>query len=342
MPHILKRAALSALLLSCCGQNLLASPGFSSKSAGTTGSDFLNLGVGARPLGMGGAYTAIAEGAEAAYWNPAGLAQVQKMSVTFMRASYVEDISYNYIGLAQRINQSSVLAASALMTNIGDIKRTDENGTWDNSYFSPKDAAYSLSYCYSVVDLSDKDHDVSVGITGKYISSKIVNTATAYGVDVGVMSYHFAKIPYRIGFTLQNVGKGTTYDQETDPMPINIKTGISASVLKNVLLAVDANFPKSADPYLTLGTEVDLFASEGTGVSLRGGYNTQQSRIQGGTSGLALGAGIMVTTFRVDYAFANMGELGNVHRFSISFDLPTWKPLFKRPDRTIFAEPDAF
>lgn len=331
-----------AALLAFSGQAAFAAPQFSSKAAGTTGSDFLNLGVGARPLGMGGAFTAVAEGAEAAYWNPAGLAQVQRMSATFMRASYVEDISYNYIALAHRLNQSSVLAASALMTNIGDIKRTNEDGVWDNSYFSPKDAAYSLSYSYSVVDLSDKDHDVAIGISGKYISSKIVNSATAYGLDVGVMSFHFAKIPYRLGFTVQNLGKGTTYDQETDPLPFNVKTGIAASPIKNILMALDLNFPRSADPYATFGTEVELFSAEGTGVSLRGGYNTLQSKIQGGTSGLALGAGIMVSTFRVDYAFGNMGELGTVHRFSISFDLPTWKPVFKRADRTIFLEPDNF
>ncbi|HOX24105.1 MAG TPA: hypothetical protein PLL10_11605, partial [Elusimicrobiales bacterium] len=61
-----------------------------------------------------------------------------------------------------------------------------------------------------------------------------------------------------------------------------------------------------------------------------------------GPSGLALGAGVTFSSFRIDYGFGNMGELGNVHRFSVSFDLPPWKPLFKRPDRTIFASPNAY
>jgi hypothetical protein len=43
-----------AALLAFTGQTAFAAPQFSSKAAGTTGSDFLNLGVGARPLGMGG------------------------------------------------------------------------------------------------------------------------------------------------------------------------------------------------------------------------------------------------------------------------------------------------
>ncbi|NLO90770.1 MAG: PorV/PorQ family protein [Elusimicrobia bacterium] len=339
MNHSIKRLLLCMVLLSSCAMTAGAAS-FSSQAAGTTGSDFLNLGVGARPLGMGGAYTAVAEGAEAAYWNPAGLAQVQKMAGTFMRANYVEGITYNYFSYAYRFNQTTVMSASAMMTDIGDIKRTDINGNWNNDYFRPKDAAYYLSYCYSVVDLSDKDHDVAIGVSGKYISSKIVNSATAYGLDIGVMTFHFAKIPYRLGFTVQNLGKGTKYDQDTDPMPLNIKTGGAVSLTDHLLFALDANFPKSADPYATIGAEVEMFSDRNMGVAMRGGYNTQQARIQDGAAGLAFGAGIAFGTFRFDYSFGNMGELGNVHRFSINFDLPTWKPVFKRADRTIFASPE--
>ena len=32
--------------------------------------EFLSLGVGARPLGMGGSFSAIADDSTAAYWNP--------------------------------------------------------------------------------------------------------------------------------------------------------------------------------------------------------------------------------------------------------------------------------
>ncbi|HHZ20164.1 MAG TPA: hypothetical protein GX391_06630 [Firmicutes bacterium] len=39
-------------------------------------------GFGARALGMGGAFTAVADDATAAYWNPAGLSQVRYVSVT--------------------------------------------------------------------------------------------------------------------------------------------------------------------------------------------------------------------------------------------------------------------
>ncbi|HID92967.1 MAG TPA: hypothetical protein EYP60_02615 [bacterium (Candidatus Stahlbacteria)] len=38
--------------------------------------EFLHMGVGARPIGMGGAFTSVADDPSAGYWNPAGLTQL--------------------------------------------------------------------------------------------------------------------------------------------------------------------------------------------------------------------------------------------------------------------------
>ena len=46
------------------------------------------LGAGARALGMGGAFTAIADDATAASWNPAGLAQISKPEITIVFDSF--------------------------------------------------------------------------------------------------------------------------------------------------------------------------------------------------------------------------------------------------------------
>ena len=57
----------------------------------------LRMGVDARALSMGGAYVAMASDATAGYWNPAGLADIEKASLTAMYSADMSyDRSYNY------------------------------------------------------------------------------------------------------------------------------------------------------------------------------------------------------------------------------------------------------
>ena len=51
--------------------------GVTSSFAGTDAAAFLKKSVGIKAVGMGGAFTSIADDTSAIYWNPAGLAQIQ-------------------------------------------------------------------------------------------------------------------------------------------------------------------------------------------------------------------------------------------------------------------------
>ncbi|MFA5162332.1 MAG: PorV/PorQ family protein [Elusimicrobiales bacterium] len=330
------------LLASLCALAALAqqarAQAFTVNNAGTAAMDFLNLGVDAKAAGMGGAYTAVAEGASACYWNPAGLVQTNKYSATFMRANYAADISYQYMAYAQRLNYYSVLGASLLMTNIGDIPYADMDGTLTGSTFSPRDMAYNLTYSRAILELSDKDHDVSMGVTMRYVNSRIMESASAYMMDFGLMAYYFSELPYRLGFVLQNLGRGPQFDQQVDPLPLNVKLGGSISPFPDFLVASDLVLQKAGPYYFTLGAQYSTIAQENMRLSLRAGINSQQMKITGGASGISLGAGIGLQFFNLDYAFVPMGELGYTHRISLSFDFPYWLPVFQRKDKTVFSE----
>ena len=47
----------------------------------TTSAAFLEIGPGARSLGMGSAYVSVADDASSIYWNPAGIVNVNKLSL---------------------------------------------------------------------------------------------------------------------------------------------------------------------------------------------------------------------------------------------------------------------
>ena len=72
-------------------------------SDGKYAGEFLSIGVDPRAQGMGGAYVALANGASAAYWNPAGLANQASQEVSFMHAEQFEGIvGYDYLGYGRR------------------------------------------------------------------------------------------------------------------------------------------------------------------------------------------------------------------------------------------------
>ena len=47
------------------------------KKAGTAAAAFLKIDAGSRPMGMGGAFTGLADDINTLFWNPAGLASIQ-------------------------------------------------------------------------------------------------------------------------------------------------------------------------------------------------------------------------------------------------------------------------
>lgn len=62
----------------------------------------LNNCVGARPLGMGGAFIGLANDVNAVYWNPAGLAQINKYQMTY---TYGEHFGYsNFFAIGYKIH----------------------------------------------------------------------------------------------------------------------------------------------------------------------------------------------------------------------------------------------
>jgi len=310
---------------------------FTAGAAGTTTADFLNLPIGARAAGMGGAYSAISEEASGIYWNPAGLVQIPKLSALFMRAQYIDQISYQYAAYARRLSYDSVIAVSVLMTDIGAIPYVDILGDPQGSgSFTPQDQVFTLAYSKAILEFSDKDIDVALGVSAKYIKSTILHTADSYAADLGIMTYNFGDIPYRLAVVASNMGGGLTYDREANPLPLTVKLGAAVSPFRNTLIAMDVVLPKNNAPNFLFGGELSLTPNEPTRLCARAGLNLRQ--MIDGISGVSVGLGATLHLFTLDYAFAPMGDLGVTHRISLTFDFPFRSPVFQSRDRSIFTK----
>ena len=96
---------------------------------GRTAADFLLIGHGARAAGFGGAYSAVSEGPSAAYWNPAGLADLESGQISLGHFSWFQDITVEQASIGLPISDALATALSVTYINYGSIAGYDASGT---------------------------------------------------------------------------------------------------------------------------------------------------------------------------------------------------------------------
>lgn len=160
--------------------------------------EFLNIGVGARALGMSNSYITSANDVTAGYWNPAGLSNIgNQHQVALMHSEYFAGIAkYDYGAYATRLDSSSVLGLTVIRFGVDDIPNTTElinaNGNIDYNRittFSATDFAFIVSYAKTL-----KIPGLRLGANAKVIRRKIGVFAGSwgFGIDAGAQ-YDYKK-----------------------------------------------------------------------------------------------------------------------------------------------------
>ena len=158
--------------------------------------EFLNIGAGARGLGMGSAQVASVNDATAGYWNPAGLAEVKNNpAATLMHADYFGGIAkYDYAAVAVPIQDNKrTVGFSLLRFAVDDIPNTlflvepDGSINYNNiQTFSSADYAFLMSVSQTVKETDN--YKLHAGLNAKVIYRKVGKFANAwgFGLDAGV------------------------------------------------------------------------------------------------------------------------------------------------------------
>lgn len=313
-------SALASLL---AGALVFAPALVQADGGGTSGADFLRIGVGARPAAMGEAFSALATDSNAVQWNPAGLALIDRYQASFMHMAQIADINYEAISVGGPLSRLSGWGAS-----INYLWQPPFDST-QNSFGAPTqaagtgyDLAVGLSYGYNFGNYRTSDFNISniaLGATGKLIQRSLSDhTANAFYGDLGLLAEVLPGV--KVALVLQNFGTTLTFINVADAAPFNSKLGLawdySINDANRLVLAYDLNHPIdiSNTDYIAwhqdLGAEYWLFNT----LALRGGYQFGYD-----LASLSAGAGFRWKSLGVDYAFVPYRTAGTSHRISLSW-----------------------
>jgi len=260
---------------------------------GTTGANFLKIGVGARAAAMGDAFTAVADDSTSLYWNPAGLAKMEKGQLSATYNMWFAGINQGYLGMGLPLSIGGVAAGGVNYVDMGDFDGRDEAGN-PTGTFTASALNYQLGYANRVGEKFM--WGISAGLVQDTIADDIKST---YAANFGLLFETSESLS--LGLALQNIGG----QLGGDPLPFLAKIGM-AYTWKSLLLAVDIAKPTDNDLYYGAGIEWWIM----DGIALRAGYKTNQDIGEGLTAGLGFDKG----KIRFDYAYVPYGELGDTHK----------------------------
>ncbi len=226
------------------------------ESGGQPGA-FLQYGVGARALGMGGAFFAIADDASAAYWNPAGLAYLQRKEVTTMQAALFAETQYNYLGYAHPTATKGTFSLGITQLTSDGFEKVD--ATFDpasgeptsitkNGTFSDTKRAIAFSWGREATETT------AFGLSMKQVTRQLDSSSdTQIALDIAAIK-QMSPI-HRLALGMQNVFSKADGDTD-DSFPVIIKVGNSLSLFKQRLnLGFDLQKAQGSDLNWRFGGE---------------------------------------------------------------------------------------
>ncbi len=290
------------------------------------------MGVGARALGMGGAFVGIADDATACYWNPSGLVLLNRKELSFMHAeTFGSLLNQDFLAFAFPLREelpSSAMSFSLQRLGGGGVKITDlEKKGLDISDTnrvvllreeSHADYAFSFSYSHRI-------HSHFLGGVNFKIIYRDVVTTTAFGVgaDLSFLAQPFSFLS--VGANLMDLTSSYLFYDNGTTETINPTTKIGLALHHpignfHLILAGDADVRYEGRKSVAQFWIGDLSAD------MHYGLEVSYQKILAGRLGFdqgnfTAGAGLWIKQFGLDVAFLSHPELDNTYRVSLRWKL---------------------
>ncbi len=315
-------ASLAAAL--CAGEN-----------PGVTAVPLLQEPVGAKAVGLGTAFSAVASDVSILHYNPAGLSNLdhREASAMYLGGRVDQNVEYAAIGGPLPfggLSGSGYAAggASLLLSQNGriNVNRTNADGSFAGSQSLDAGGDMVATFGYSErvgfndwegVDSNARFHHFA-GLSGKFIRSTLAPSyeAHAFAADMG----YFMRSPelgVSAAASLLNLGGKMRFISEGDPLPLTLRAAtayhrkLPGPTEHGLLSALEWDYNYYERRWsAAAGLEYQWLESWATRV----GYQFRR-----GLAGLTVGFGVRWGAVVLDYAWAMSRHLGDMHRFSFGF-----------------------
>lgn len=254
----------------------------------------LQIGMGARPLGMGGAFVGLADDENAAFYNPAALAFFKETGMTSLFSRQFGTLSFGAIGIA-----GPFLGLNLLQLDSGRIELTDQFGTGEGENFRYLSQAGIGSLGISL------DGEMAIGTRVKFYQMRLTKPVSEYGFGWTVDPAVMIRIKDLMdGELITNFGLGILFEnvlksridfnnghlESWDP---HLRVGASTTLelVPGMVLNILCDLDNLLNNGLQVHTGVEVWANE---LGVRAGFNNQ---------GISLGTSIWLTNIRIDWAY---------------------------------------
>ena len=290
---------------------------------------FNNIGVGARPLGLGGAFVALADDSNAADYNAAGLGYIDGIHLGATHAQRFNGlITYNAVNGVISLGRIGSIGAG-----FGGLAEDSEVYSEQTLRFSYGNALFKQFAIGANLKLFRTAFDE----TNEFVVENpyfVTTSSSAVSFDLGVIAKPFESLS--LGASVENLlpADMSISDTETDSVPLNIRAGLAyrlasiaemsaqgaavSNLLRGSLGSLEVA-SRNGEIYIRTGMEIWLNPF----IAVRGGYGVKSGSSSATTLSFGGSAKLPIsgTTLQLDYGFQLLsGSLQDniTQRFSLN------------------------
>jgi len=240
MKNLVTRTAVCLVLLASVA---LTASAANKDRIGTAGAQELLIPVGARTLAMGGSSMVFATGAEAIYWNPAGLGRMTgNVEAMISSMNYMADIGVVYGAVGIKTGDFGDLGFAIKSINFGKIPVTTSlypDGTGDT--YSPTFITLGATYAKALTDR------ISIGVTANLVTERILEmSANTMAVNFGIQYQNLAIQGLSLGVAVKNIGPGLQFNGSNLLVQADATTGLR-STQNYAIVAATSDLPSQLE-----------------------------------------------------------------------------------------------